>query len=545
MSQPPPIVTVALNETNIEPTRRRNVSGWQVKVKNWFVNEGSKRIFFTLFIIAHIYMFVSTYLSYKIGKKFVTVMTLVGEGIPIAKSAAACINMDCGIILFPVCRTIISKLRVTFINDLVPLDKNITFHRYVAYAIVFFTWLHVSAHYWNYLVLGKATMHSSEWYALLSGPGWTGQVATLCFFLMVTSAAEKVRRAHFEIFWYIHHLFLVFFGALLPHGAYCFVKADQGAPCAVGGNFWKYFVGGGILYTIERILREIRARQLTYLSKVVAHPGKVLELQITKPSATIRSGQYIFLNCPQVSLWQWHPFTLTSAPEESFISVHIRCVGDWTTTLANACGVTFTDADKNVSSKFGQAALQLPSVMVDGPYGAASEDWTNFEVIVCVGAGIGVTPFASILKSIFYRKNNQKSLPKLKKVYFFWVCRDKDAFSWFQDLLLAIEAQDTEDFVEIHTYLTGALKPNEITNVMIQDAEGDRDALTGLKSFTFYGRPNLDNIFSGLKVSHPETDIGVFFCGPKPLSARLHQACNKHTDSGNVGTRFYYNKENF
>lgn len=37
----------------------------------------------------------------------------------------------------------------------------------------------------------------------------------------------------------------------------------------------------------------------------------------------------------------------------------------------------------------------LPRIMVDGPFGAASEDFLNYETILLVGAGIGVTPFAS------------------------------------------------------------------------------------------------------------------------------------------------------
>jgi len=37
----------------------------------------------------------------------------------------------------------------------------------------------------------------------------------------------------------------------------------------------------------------------------------------------------------------------------------------------------------------------LPRVMVDGPFGTASEDFLNYETILLVGAGIGVTPFAS------------------------------------------------------------------------------------------------------------------------------------------------------
>jgi len=33
--------------------------------------------------------------------------------------------------------------------------------------------------------------------------------------------------------------------------------------------------------------------------------------------------------------------------------------------------------------------------MVDGPFGGASEDFLNYETVLLVGAGIGVTPFAS------------------------------------------------------------------------------------------------------------------------------------------------------
>lgn len=49
---------------------------------------------------------------------------------------------------------------------------------------------------------------------------------------------------------------------------------------------------------------------------------------------------------------------------------------------------------------------------VDGPFGTASEDVFDYEVSMLVGAGIGVTPFASILKSIWYKfKDNN---PKLR-----------------------------------------------------------------------------------------------------------------------------------
>ncbi len=38
---------------------------------------------------------------------------------------------------------------------------------------------------------------------------------------------------------------------------------------------------------------------------------------------------------------------------------------------------------------------------MDGPFGTASEDVFHYEVDVLVGAGIGVTPFAAIMKDIW------------------------------------------------------------------------------------------------------------------------------------------------
>jgi NADPH oxidase len=67
----------------------------------------------------------------------------------------------------------------------------------------------------------------------------------------------------------------------------------------------KYWLPGGLIYITERILREIRARHTTYISKVIQHPSKVFEVQIKKEHISRRAGQYIFINCPEVSYWQY------------------------------------------------------------------------------------------------------------------------------------------------------------------------------------------------------------------------------------------------
>lgn len=55
-------------------------------------------------------------------------------------------------------------------------------------------------------------------------------------------------------------------------------------------------------------------------------------------------------------------------------------------------------------------------IAVDGPFGTASEDVFSYEVVMLVGAGIGVTPFASILKSVWYKYCNNATNLRLKKV---------------------------------------------------------------------------------------------------------------------------------
>jgi NADPH oxidase len=165
-----------------------------------------------------------------------------------------------------------------------------------------------------------------------------------------------------------------------------------------------------------------------------------------------------------VSLWQYHPFTLTSAPEEDYISVHVRCAGDFTKALAKTLGCEFQSGNasdisavvgvnKNDSNSNIDPSIRriLPRIYVDGPFGSASEDVFKYEVAMLVGAGIGVTPFASILKSIWYRMNYPQQRTRLRKVYFFWVCRDFGSFEWFRSLLSAIEAQDLDSRIEIHT----------------------------------------------------------------------------------------------
>jgi respiratory burst oxidase len=105
------------------------------------------------------------------------------------------------------------------------------------------------------------------------------------------------------------------------------------------------------------------------LLQVAIYPGNVLTLQMSKPPTfRYKSGQYMFVQCPAVSPFEWcvdllcnqtrassqnhvsgvwtlecvvkhlgssfrHPFSITSAPGDDYLSIHVRQLGDWTREL--------------------------------------------------------------------------------------------------------------------------------------------------------------------------------------------------------------------
>jgi NADPH oxidase len=235
--------------------------------------------------------------------------------------------------------------------------------------------------------------------------------------------------------------------ALYSHATGCFVR-DSVLPDYIptfpfystehclGYLSWRFIIWAGILYFGERMYRIIRARRATSIEKVLLHPSGAMEVRFKKESMKYKAGQWLFLNCPEISRFQWHPvshvddrgsnpandqFTISSAPEDPYISVHIRQIGDFTQALGTRLGAPEPaqqlvqphfdekkrDSCRSVDSiSAGQGSLGrrgefveiapslgmgMPKIRVDGPYGAPAEDVFQSEVAVLVGAGIGVT----------------------------------------------------------------------------------------------------------------------------------------------------------
>lgn len=282
-----------------------------------------------------------------------------------------------------------------------------------------------------------------------------------------------------------------------------------------------------------------------------------------------KAGQWTLINIPSVSTTQWHPFTITSCPYDPYVSVHMRQVGDWTRAVADALGAGPSQAKEydaldpmgmyEIALQMGQ---EMPSIRVDGPYGAPAEDVFDNEIAVLIGTGIGVTPWASILKNIYHQRAGPNPPRRLRRVEFIWVCKDTSSFEWFQSLLSSLEAQSAAaaegsgagpEFLRIHIYLTQRLNIDQQTNVYINSVGTHVDPLTELRSRTNFGRPDFKRLFGAMKEGIREgnymgelrngtSDVGVYFCGPNAAAKDIKRAA-KSTTSKDVRFRFW--KERF
>lgn len=479
-------------------------------------------------------LFILTILSYYKRDEYGSSVAFFGPGLAIAKASAVVINLNLALMILSMCR-----LSLTMLNrfNILPCQYYKEMHKLSSMSVVLFSIIHTVAHYFNFAQI------PTSWprLAFLSGPGATGHVMWVLLLLAaLTSIFKAVRRHSFEIFWYCHHAAFLFIKVACVHGAFCFVKRDFGKPCS-GPTTWKWVVGPAALYILEVIWREIDAQRFTFISKIIIHQPSVFEIQIKKPSFRFRAGEWVYLSCRSVSWLERHPFTLTSAPEDSHLSVHIRILGDWTRLLAKRLGIEL----KGNEIIGYDPPNTFPNLLIVGPYGSACQSFDGFEVVICVGAGIGQTPFASILRSLWYALSHPYPELKLKKVLFYGISKDIQSMTWFLDVLRALERENKDALLELNIHITGPLSDGQAMYLHLAQASRTKfDPITGLHSPTRFGRPNFRLLFAEWKTRFPLSakKVGVFYCGPRALGKELREMCGIFSGSA---ISFKFHQETF
>ncbi len=238
-----------------------------------------------------------------------------------------------------------------------------------------------------------------------------------------------------------------------------------------------------------------------------------------------KAGDYISINLPSIAFYEYHPFTISSAPEEmSYLSVHIQVVGDWTKQVyqhftnisdsqSTSYDLTIHRADLNIDQAKAEerqewetihheeennenerivpdSRLRTEMVIIKGPYSSSARCVFDCKHVILIGGGIGITPYASILQSFMAQFRASRIVCKhcqginynrrcmienrcLKKVDFIWVNRNHRNFEWFLNILHQFELEqetylklntDEQRFLDIHLHFTGIKSNQDIGN---------------------------------------------------------------------------------
>ena len=318
------------------------------------------------------------------------------------------------------------------------LDKLYRFHRRNGEAAIALLVCHAAL-----MFASRATISASTALALISpAGGWTQflGVVALVLALGVLAFTLLARLGH-EVFVYVHRFFG---GAFLVAIFHIFgspdLRASQpltlylGALSAAALLAWGYrslfasFLVRRYEYAVAEVDRldptvvaigmQPIGRRLHYIPGqfiFVTFYSSKFEAQFHPVSVASQGGSAIITLRPGEARDQFHPFSLTSAPQQPGLSVAIKAVGDFTAALHE---------------------LNIGAIArVEGPYGGFSYLKTRNPKQVWIAGGIGITPFVGMARSLE---------PSGRSIDLFYGFKSR-AQGYFGDELAAL-ADGVEDF---------------------------------------------------------------------------------------------------
>jgi len=316
------------------------------------------------------------------------------QGFPIAKASATLININIFMMLIS-----LSKTYKKFIYIKRNTLKNL--HIYFGSAIIFWSIVHSISHYINFI---KSNMPKL---LITSGSGLTGNFLILFFILLLIST----RVQNSSIFYIIHNISTIILIVLLCiHGSFCTIKYNINT--CPESHSWKWLLTGITISFLEIVYKYSFSN---YTNAIIKYSNNLYQINLKLPKTRTfkqyRCGKLIWINIPEVSNIEWHPFTISSYNKyTSEVSIHIKSRGDWTNKIIN-----HIDNIKKIKVK------------IDGPYHHLP---TNFnkrllnEPTLLITSGIAITTFSYNLQEI----SNEKDIFKL---YLIIILKNQSEISWF------------------------------------------------------------------------------------------------------------------
>ncbi|XP_038892642.1 ferric reduction oxidase 2-like isoform X2 [Benincasa hispida] len=312
-----------------------------------------------------------------------------------------------------------------------------------------------SAHGICFVIYWAATNNLSQMlkWAKTDVSNIAGELALVFGLIMWATTFPRIRRKFFEVFLYTHYLYILFIVFFIFH---------------VGISYACIMFPGFYLFVIDRYLRFLQSRRRVRLLSARLLPCQALELNFSKHQGLkYNPTSTMFINIPSISKLQWHPFTITSHSdlEPETLSIVIKCEGTWSSKLY-----------KTLSSSSSSTIDDHLQVSLEGPYGPASTSFLQFDTLLMISGGSGITPFISIIKHLIHNSKSHHQIPKLLLISAF---KNTSDLTFLHLIQISDAATTLQDF-QIEAYVTREKSPKnenpQIRSVIFKSHVGDSAA---------------------------------------------------------------------
>ncbi|KAG5230209.1 ferric reductase transmembrane component family protein [Salix suchowensis] len=276
-----------------------------------------------------------------------------------------------------------------------------------------------------------------------------GEMALVTGLIIWISSLPQIRRRRFEIFYYTHHLYIIFLIFFLFHAG------DR--------HFYSVFAGI-FLFCLDKLLRIVQSRPQTCVlsARIFLFPCKAIELTLPKdPRLKYTPTSVIYMKIPSISRFQWHPFSITSSSnlDDHTMSIVVKCNEGWTSSFYDAIQA---ELDSDTGS------MSCMPVSIEGPYGPASLDFLRHDSLLMIAGGAGITPFLSILKEIASVNSGRYRFPtRVQLIYVVKKSQDICLLNSVSSLLL--NQPSTQLSLKLKVYVTKEERSNATVRGLVND----------------------------------------------------------------------------